>query len=114
MQAAMRLALRGGFAAMTVRQIAREAQVAAGQLHHHFTSIGELKAQVFIRLIRDRLGVWQFGVGEFRSAEPAADIAWRFIALVCGLDGIYALDAQALDEAAFSRYVNKMITLELF
>ena len=45
---------------------------------------------------------------------PAADIAWRFIALVCGLDGIYALDAQALDEAAFSRYVNKMITLELF
>ncbi|WP_258922987.1 TetR family transcriptional regulator, partial [Klebsiella pneumoniae] len=52
--------------------------------------------------------------GEFRSAEPAADIAWRFIALVCGLDGIYALDTQALDEAAFSRYVNKMITLELF
>ena len=35
MQAAMRLVLRGGFAAMTVRQIAREAQVAAGQLHHH-------------------------------------------------------------------------------
>ncbi len=33
MRAAMRLALRGGFAAMTVRQIAREAQVAAGQLH---------------------------------------------------------------------------------
>ena len=32
--------------------------------------------------------------GEFRSAEPAADIARRFIA-VCGLDGIYALDAQA-------------------
>ena len=187
MQAAMRLALRGGFAAMTVRQIAREAQVAAGQLHHHFTSIGELKAQVFIRLIREMLDMplvaedaswrerlfsmigsedgrlepyirlWREGQvqeleenkqllhdsdpdikaaylltmnmwhaetvaiieqglasGEFRSAEPAADIAWRFIALVCGLDGIYALDAQALDEAAFSRYVNKMITLELF
>lgn len=31
MQAAMRLALRSGFAAMTVRQIAREAQVAAGR-----------------------------------------------------------------------------------
>jgi AcrR family transcriptional regulator len=142
---------------MTV-QIAREAQVAAGQLHHHFTSIGELKAQVFIRLIRDaryaaggrrrqlaralvlddRQRGWPAGTlyppvarrpvladsdpdikaaylltmnmwheetvaiieqglacGEFRSAEPAADIAWRFIALVCGLDGIYALDAQA-------------------
>lgn len=158
MQAAMRLALRGGFAAMTVRQIAREARVAAGQLHHHFTSIGELKAQVFIRLIREMLDMplvaedaswrerlfsmigsedgrlepyirlWREGragrqrsdikaaylltmnmwhaetvaiieqglaSGEFRSAEPAADIAWRFIALVCGLDGIYALDAQA-------------------
>ena len=39
---------------------------------------------------------------------------WRFIALVCGLDGIYALGTQTLDETAFSRYVNKMITLELF
>jgi AcrR family transcriptional regulator len=28
---------------MTVRQIAAEAGVAAGQLHHHFTSIGELE-----------------------------------------------------------------------
>ena len=27
--------------------------------------------------------------GEFHSTEPPADIAWRFIALVCGLDGIY-------------------------
>ena len=47
MQAAMPGALRGGFAAMTVRQIAREAQVAAGQLHHHFTSIGELEKRRF-------------------------------------------------------------------
>lgn len=178
MQAAMRLALRGGFSAMTVRQIAREAQVAAGQLHHHFASIGELKSQVFIRLIREMLDMplvaedaswrerlfsmigsedgrlepyirlWREGqvladsdpdikaaylltmtmwhaetvgiveqglaCGEFHSTEPPADIAWRFIALVCGLDGIYALGTQTLDETAFSRYVNKMITLELF
>ena len=67
MQAAMRLALRGGFAAMTVRQIAREAQVAAGQLHHHFTSIGELKAQVFIRLIREMLDM----------PLVAEDASWR-------------------------------------
>ncbi len=116
--------------------------VAAGQLHHHFTSIGELKAQVFIRLIREMLDMplvaedaswrerlfsmigsedgrlepyirlWRRPVladndpdikaaylltmnmwhaetvaiieqglasGEFRSAEPAADIARRFI-----------------------------------
>lgn len=67
MQAAMRLALRGGFAAMTVRQIAREACVAAGQLHHHFTSIGELKAQVFIRLIREMLDM----------PLVAEDASWR-------------------------------------
>ena len=29
--------------------------MAAGQLHHHFASIGELKSQVFIRLIREML-----------------------------------------------------------
>ncbi len=68
MQAAMRPALlRGGFAAMTVRQIAREARVAAGQLHHHFTSIGELKAQVFIRLIREMLDM----------PLVAEDASWR-------------------------------------
>ena len=66
MQAAMRLALRGGFAAMTVRQIAREAQVAAGQLHHHLP-IGELKAQVFIRLIREMLDM----------PPVAEDASWR-------------------------------------
>ena len=39
-QAAMRVALQGGFSAMTVRNIAAEAGVSAGQLHHHFTSAG--------------------------------------------------------------------------
>ena len=38
LQAAMRVALEEGFSAMTVRRIATEAQVATGQLHHHFTS----------------------------------------------------------------------------
>ena len=173
-----KVALSGGFSAMTVRHIASVAGVSSGQVHHHFASGGELKSLAFVRLIRELLDadvaderatwrerlhsmlgsddgnfepyirLWREGQvladsdpdikaaylltmnmwhaetvaiieqglasGEFRSAEPAADIAWRFIALVCGLDGIYALDAQALDEAAFSRYVNKMITLELF
>ena len=136
--------------------------VAAGQLHHHFASIGELKSQVFIRLIREMLDMplvaedaswrerlfsmigsedgrlepyirlWREGpvladsdpdikaaylltmtmwhaetvaiveqglaCGEFHSTEPPADIAWRFIALVCGLDGIYALGTQTLDD----------------
>lgn len=57
LQAAMRMALEGGFAAMTVRAIASEAAVSSGQVHHHFTSIGELKAQAFVRLTRDFLDI---------------------------------------------------------
>jgi len=52
MEAAMRVALSEGLAAMTVRRIASEAGIAAGQVHHHFASAGELKSQAFIRLIR--------------------------------------------------------------
>ena len=53
LQAAMRVALAEGFSAMTVRRIASEAGVATGQVHHHFTSGGELKSLAFIRLIRE-------------------------------------------------------------
>jgi AcrR family transcriptional regulator len=35
LQAAMRVALAEGLAAMTVRRIAAEAGVATGQVHHH-------------------------------------------------------------------------------
>ncbi len=55
LQAAMRVALADGFAAMTVRRIASEADVAAGQVHHHFSSAGELKALAFVHLIRTLL-----------------------------------------------------------
>ena len=173
----MRVALRGGLGAMTVRQIAGEAGVATGQLHHHFTSIGELKAHAFVQLIRDMLAIqlvddaaswnerlfsmlgsedgrlepyirlWREGqllsssdsdikaaylltmslwheetvniiqhgtaAGEFHPGDSAENIAWRLIALVCGLDGIYALGMKEIDDAAFSRYINHYITMEL-
>ena len=41
--------------------------MAAGRLHHHFTSISELKAQVFIRLIREMLDM----------PLVAEDASWR-------------------------------------
>lgn len=177
MLAAMRVALQGGLGAMTVRQIAAEAGVSTGQLHHHFTSIGELKAQAFVRLIREMLDIqlvaedaswrerlfsmlgsedgrldpyirlWREGQllcgsdsdikeaylltmsmwheetvniiclgsasGEFHPADSAENIAWRLIALVCGLDGIYALGMEAIDDSAFTRYINHYISLEL-
>lgn len=59
LQAAMRVALADGFAAMTVRRIASEADVAAGQVHHHFSSAGELKALAFVHLIRTLLDAGQ-------------------------------------------------------
>ncbi|HHZ8842676.1 TPA: TetR family transcriptional regulator [Enterobacter cloacae] len=65
LQAAMRVALAEGFTAMTVRRIAAEAGVATGQVHHHFTSGGELKSLAFVRLIRELLDA--DGPGEHAS-----------------------------------------------
>lgn len=177
-QAAMRVALEEGFNAMTVRRIATEAKVATGQVHHHFSSAGELKSQAFVRLIQtlldaettgeeaswrerlyDMLGsddggfepyikLWReaqilavkdaemknaylltmrmwhekttaiveggLRAGEFSATDAAGDIAWRLIALVCGLDGIYVLGLAEIDDPAFERHLERMITLELF
>ncbi|URO01487.1 TetR family transcriptional regulator [Leclercia adecarboxylata] len=178
LQAAMRVALNEGFTAMTVRRIAAEAKVATGQVHHHFSSAGELKAQAFVRLIRTLLDaeivaenaswrerlhamlgsenggfepyiklwreaqieavrdaeiksaylltmhMWheetvaiieQGGVaGEFLRVDHAADIAWRLIALVCGLDGMYVLGMAEMAGSALFRHLDRAIGLELF
>ncbi|HAT2603242.1 TPA: TetR family transcriptional regulator, partial [Kluyvera intermedia] len=57
LKAAMRVALSDGFAGMTVRRIANEAGVATGQVHHHFSSGAELKAQAFVRVMGELLDV---------------------------------------------------------
>ncbi len=177
LQAAMRVALEEGFAAMTVRRIATEAQVSTGQVHHHFTSAGELKSLAFVQLIRTLLDaelvsanasfrerlhamlgsedggfepyikLWREAqvladkdpeiksaylltmrmwheetaaiisqgqnAGEFSPGPNAADVAWRLIALVCGLDGIYVLGIEEMADPAFERHLDRMITLEL-
>ncbi|KFC10558.1 TetR family transcriptional regulator [Trabulsiella guamensis ATCC 49490] len=177
-QAAMRVALSGGFSAMTVRHIAQEASMASGQVHHHFTSSGELKAEAFVRVVREMLDVplaadcaswreklfvmlyseegklgphlrlwreaqiladsdsdikaaylltmtmWheetvaiiQKGVEakEFTLNDTPSGIAWRLISLVCGLDGIYALGLEGMDDAAFVHHLQQAITVELF
>lgn len=176
-QAAMRVALEEGFTAMTVRRIATEAQVSTGQVHHHFTSAGELKSLAFVQLIRTLLDaelvsanasfrerlhamlgsedggfepyikLWREAqvladkdpeiksaylltmrmwheetaaiisqgqnAGEFSPGPDAADVAWRLIALVCGLDGIYVLGIEEMADPAFERHLDRMITLEL-
>ncbi|MEW5561106.1 TetR family transcriptional regulator [Enterobacter asburiae] len=57
MRAAIDVALEEGFSAMTVRNIASRAGIAAGQVHHHFTSSGELKSQAFVRVIREMMAL---------------------------------------------------------
>ncbi|MCO5783672.1 MULTISPECIES: TetR family transcriptional regulator [Citrobacter] len=177
LQAAMRVALEEGFTAMTVRRIATEAQVSTGQVHHHFTSAGELKSLAFVQLIRTLLDaelvsanasfrerlhamlgsedggfepyikLWREAqvladkdpeiksaylltmrmwheetaaiiaqgqkAGEFSPDPDATDVAWRLIALVCGLDGIYVLGIEEMADPAFERHLDRMITLEL-
>ncbi len=96
LQAAMRVALSDGLSAMTVRRIAAEAGVATGQLHHHFTSGGELKSLAFVRLIRElldadvvgsimsvknpRSGVIVCdGVGEIISEDPVMECSGKVV-----------------------------------
>ncbi|WP_253377047.1 TetR family transcriptional regulator [unidentified bacterial endosymbiont] len=178
LQAAMRVALSEGLAAMTVRRIAAEAGIATGQVHHHFTSGGELKSLAFVRVIRELLDaeipgenaswrerlhamlgsddggfepyirLWReaqilasrdadikgayvltmemwhqetVGIilaghkaGVFTLSDRAENIAWRLIGLVCGLDGIYVLNMPQMDDAAFNKHLDKLISLELF
>lgn len=178
LKAAMRVALSDGFAGMTVRRIANEAGVATGQVHHHFSSGAELKAQAFVRVMGELLDVdvlpesaswrerlhamlgsnedgfdpyirlWReaqvlaskepelkgaYGLtmemwhekvvaiinagvtaGEFVRHDSTENIAWRLIALVCGLDGIYVLGMPDVDDAAFDRHLDAMIHRELF
>ncbi len=177
LKTAMQVALSGGFNAMTVRNIASVAGVSSGQVHHHFTSIGELKSLAFVRLIREMLDMplvaddaswhdrlfsmlgsddgrlepyirlWREAqlladsdseikgaylltmdmwhketvslilrgteANEFRPIDSAENIAWRLIALVCGLDGIYALGMAEISDEIFTRYIQYYITLEL-
>ena len=163
---------------MTVRRIAAEAGVATGQVHHHFTSGGELKSLAFVRLIRELLDadvagkqagwreqlhamlgsddgrfepyirLWREAqilasrdadikgayvmtmemwhqetvviirggaeAGTFTLTDRPENIAWRLIGLVCGLDGITVLNMPEMDDAAFNKHLDKLISLELF
>jgi len=51
--------------------------------------------------------------GEFTLHDPVADIAWRLIAMVCGMDGICILGMPDVDESAFKRHLARMIEKEL-
>ncbi|MDQ9890170.1 TetR family transcriptional regulator [Acinetobacter pittii] len=51
--------------------------------------------------------------GEFKNRSNSTDIAWRLIAFVCGLEGIYKLGLHGLAEEDFKRHTEAIIRLEL-
>lgn len=58
LEAAARVARREGLAATTVRRVALEAGAATGQVHHHFSSAAELRAQAYtqvMKVLKDQL-----------------------------------------------------------
>jgi AcrR family transcriptional regulator len=52
--------------------------------------------------------------GEFQFDTNSHDIAWRLIAFVCGLEGIYKLGLNGLNEVDFKRHTDAIIQAELF
>lgn len=52
LEAAARIARREGLTATTVRRVAQEAGVATGQVHHHFSSAADLRAQAYTRVMK--------------------------------------------------------------
>lgn len=52
LEAAARVARLEGLAATTVRRVAQEAGAATGQVHHHFSSAAELRAQAYTRVMK--------------------------------------------------------------
>ena len=48
------------------------------------------------------------------TASSSQDIAWRLIAFVCGLEGIYQLGLKGLDQHSFKHHVEMVLKIELF
>ncbi|WP_353166611.1 TetR family transcriptional regulator [Acinetobacter sp.] len=60
----------------------------------------------------------EYGISqqEFKKStlSSSQDIAWRLIAFVCGLEGIYELGLKGLDNHSFKHHVELVLKMELF
>ncbi len=186
LDAAKALILKEGILSFTARKLSAYAQVSVGQIHHHFSSLTELKIEVFLSLM-DRMNdihrfaqtdKWQeklylsLGIGNPDELKPymkiynevlvlmdkddayksafalatqrwhdsltqlihqgqeqgsiqlaadknIADIAWRLIALIVGLDSLLSLNnytktqAIAISQDNANRYIEQLISYEL-
>lgn len=55
LQVAKNIALSEGLNTLTVRKISSIAEISVGQVHHHFNSISDLKARVFLDLAYENI-----------------------------------------------------------
>lgn len=175
---AINIAIKEGLTAITARRIATEANIAIGQIHHHFESISQLKAitllmiteqyiddfekankqnNIFERIVnlispitgehgivfrrlwseaaflaeqddyiknayKSTMEDWHKAMvkllqqakktGEFTVKRPK-DIAWRLIALSCGLDSILLIESGKMTDDLIRSHVQTALKLEL-
>lgn len=95
LRVAMKIVIQEGIASITARRIAKEADIAVGQIHHHFKSIGQLKAQALIKVSDELVAQAEYS----RCDENLID---KIIYLVSPIDGEKGLAIRKLwNEATF-------------
>ncbi|OTG83641.1 TetR family transcriptional regulator [Acinetobacter sp. ANC 4648] len=67
--------------------------------------------QIIVTLIEQGIAQNEFKI---LSTTTIQDVAWRLIAFVCGLEGIFQLGLKGLTENMFKQHTEMMIRLELF
>ncbi|OTG62421.1 TetR family transcriptional regulator [Acinetobacter silvestris] len=67
--------------------------------------------QMIVSLIEKGLAQNEFKI---LTTTNCQDVAWRLIAFVCGLEGIFQLGSKGLTEDMFKQHTEMMIRLELF
>lgn len=75
LETAVKIAFSEGLTAMTVRRIAQEAEIAVGQIHRHFSSASELKAEAFLLTVTQSLELLN-ETGKNEGASCLEMIGW--------------------------------------
>lgn len=57
---AKKVVLAEGLNTLTVRKLAQSSDLSVGQVHHHFNSVHDLKAEVFLELVHENLNLSHF------------------------------------------------------
>jgi len=94
-QAAIQIAVSNGLAAITARRVAQQAGIAIGQVHHHFRSVGQLKATTLLAVIKQL-------IEESQQANNDQSFFEQIINIVSPMDGEAGLVTRRIwNEAVF-------------